>query len=77
MDGFSRQVYRGVNKSGAAQNVPLFFSRLVLADVLKKSAGEDWQVEFDMEDDEKDTGETVPNAHLHKLAGVGDDGRGQ
>ena len=42
----------------------------VLSNILKERAGKDWEAEFNMEDNEKDAGETPPDAHLYKLAGI-------
>ena len=49
----------------------------VLPDVLKEGAGQDRQVELDVEDDEEDTQEAFPDAHSQKLPRIGNDGSRQ
>ena len=49
----------------------------MLSDVLKERAGQDRQVELDVEDDEEDAQEAFPDAHSQKLPSIGNDGRRQ
>jgi hypothetical protein len=42
---------------------------------LKERAGKYRRPKFDVEDNEKNPDETPPDAHLHKLAGIGHDRR--
>jgi hypothetical protein len=37
---------------------------------LKECAGKNWKAEFNVEDNEKNPDETLPDAHLHKLSGI-------
>ena len=49
----------------------------MLSDVLKERAGQDRQVELNVEDDEEDAQEAFPDAHSQKLSRIGNDGRRQ
>jgi len=54
-----------------------FFGRrpnLQLADILENCAREDRQAVLDVKDDQQDTEETSPHAHLQEFAGIGDNG---
>ncbi len=47
---------------------------ILLSNVLEERAGQHWQAEFDVEDDEEHAEKASPDSHLQKLAGIGHDG---
>ena len=47
----------------------------VLPNVLEKGRRQKRQAKFNTENNQKHAGEAAPDAHLDKLAGIGDDGR--
>jgi hypothetical protein len=65
------------------ERAPLFYQRtfnsetsiLSLPDILEERAGQNRQVEFDVENNEEHTEKASPDTHLQKLAGVSHDGR--